>query len=78
MAVERLMLVCLLELIFVCGSTVEEFCTKKKIVVSSCATNVYPEKEHVREMRKGNVVEMVAVMEAECENGCPRNDKDIL
>jgi hypothetical protein len=34
--------------------------------------------EHVREMRKGVVVEMVAVMEAECENECPRNGKEML
>jgi len=77
MAVERLMLVCLLELFFVYDPTDEEFCTKK-MLVSSCAVKVYPEKEHVREMRKGEVVEMVAVMEAECENGCPRNGKHIL
>ena len=34
--------------------------------------------QHVREMRKGGVVEMLAVMKAECENGCPRNDKEML
>ena len=34
--------------------------------------------ERVREMRKGGVVEMVAVMEAECENKRPRNGKEML
>jgi hypothetical protein len=51
---------------------------RKKNVVSICAANVYPEMEHVREMRKGGVVEMVDVMEAECKNGCPRNGKEML
>jgi cell wall assembly regulator SMI1 len=34
--------------------------------------------EHVREIRKGALVEMVAVMEAEYESECPRNVKEIL
>lgn len=55
-AVKSLMLLCLLELIFVCGPTDEESCTKKKIVLSSCATNLHPEMEHVREIRKGGFV----------------------
>ena len=51
---------------------------EKKIVVSSCAANLYPEMEHVREIRKGALVEMVSVIEAEYENECPRNVKEIL
>jgi hypothetical protein len=66
-----------LELFFVCGPTEEEFYTKK-IAMPSCAANVYPEMEHVREMTKGRVVELVAVMEAECENGGSRNGKEML
>jgi len=50
----------------------------KKVVVPSCAANVYPEMEHVREMRKGRVVEMVAVMEVECENEGTRKGKVML
>jgi hypothetical protein len=34
--------------------------------------------EHVREMRKVGVVEMLAVMEAECENESARNGKEML
>jgi hypothetical protein len=44
----------------------------------NCEANMYPEMEHVREMRKGGTVEMVAVMEAERENGRPRNGKEML
>ena len=55
----------------------KNFCVKK-VVVPSCAANVYPEMEHVREMRKGRVVEMVAVMEVECENEGTRKGKEML